>query len=284
MPGNMSRPTLAKAEQIWSTMLNTTSIDISQIIDKHSGLLSCSSQEDAFLSEMRQKASSHAFLAHSTQAVYTRQINFLSAILKDYVDREPNDIKVLDWGCGKGHITYLLNTRGFDVTSCDIHKKDSDSTFGQETPIIDKLGISVVSLEHRSKLPFASGSFDCVVSFGVLEHVYSDRESLSELRRILKVGGLLFVTFLPYCLSWTQAIARVRGNHYHDRLYNIKGFKRLVADSGFRIHRVALAQLFPKNSIPLSLDKTLEPIDRFLCSYSPLKYVATNIEAILEPC
>lgn len=273
---------LSKAELSWSSMLNTTSVDLAQIIQKHSGLLRCASQKDAFLSEMRRKAASHAFLANSTQGVYTRQVNFLSAILNDYISREPRNIKVLDWGCGKGHITYLLKARGFDVISCDIYKQNPDSTFGQETPIIDKLGISVVALEHRSKLPFETGRFDCVVSFGVLEHVYSDRESLAELRRILKVGGLLFVTFLPYCLSWTQAVARVRGNYYHDRLYNIKGFKRLATDSGFRVHRAALAQLFPKNSIPLSLDKALEPVDRFLCSYSPLKYVATNIEAVLE--
>jgi len=263
-----------------NTAGNTGLEDLAQIVDRCRGLLDSPVVEDEFLSATARVAS-HAFLGNSTQSVYSRQINFLSRLLKEYCGRDARNINVLDWGCGKGHITYLLRSHGFNVTCCDIDRHNDDSTFGQETPIIDHLQIKVIPLSHESELPFEDRSFDCVVSFGVLEHVQSDRDSLAEIRRVLKPSGLFYVTFLPYVLSWTQAMARLRGDSYHDRLYRKRSFARLSNNAGFRVCYLTLGQLFPKNSVPLLFDRTLEPIDRFLCAYTPFKYFATNLEAIL---
>jgi len=188
----------------------------------------------------------------------------------------------LDWGCGKGQITYLLKKQGFAVTSCDIHNTEADdSTFGQEVPIIREQAIDVIPLSHAYQLPFGDKSFDCVVSFGVLEHVSSDADSLREIRRILKDRGIFYITFLPYFLSWTQQIARLRGETYHDRLYKKQSLVRLAESSGFTVVDISHGQLFPKNSVPLSLDRLLEPLDRWLCAYTPLRFLATNLEAVL---
>jgi len=84
--------------------------------------------------------------------------------------------------------------------------------FGQEAPIVQARGIAVTPLRHSIDLPFRDQEFDCVVSFGVLEHVQSDLASLHEIRRVLKPGGIVYVTFLPYFLSWTQALARLAGS------------------------------------------------------------------------
>jgi SAM-dependent methyltransferase len=254
--------------------------DLAQIVDRHYDRLHSSIAEDKFLSATAQVAS-HAFLANSTQPVYARQIEFLSVLLKEYYNLDAQQIKVLDWGCGKGHITYLLKRQGFAVTSCDIDSSRDDSSFGQETPIIDQLRIPVIPLKHQSKLPFDDATFDCVVSFGVLEHVPSDGDSVAEIRRILRLGGVFYITFLPYFLSWTQALARFRGNDYHDRLYNRGGLTQLALNARFSVCSLVLSQLFPKNSVPLSLDRFLEPMDRFLCANTPLKYFATNLEAVL---
>jgi SAM-dependent methyltransferase len=141
--------------------------------------------------------------------------------------------------------------------------------------------MNVIPLADSIKLPFESASFDCVTSFGVLEHVESDVGSLSEIRRVLRPGGLFFVTFLPFRFSWTQALARLRGQHYHDRLYSLRKVEQLAALGGFTLEAMWLAQLFPKNSVPYSFDKYLEPLDRWLCKHTPLKYFATNLEVIL---
>lgn len=237
--------------------------------------------EDTFLSKVGGALSTHEFLRRSTQAVFSRQVNYLAALLQEGRGLDPENVKALDWGCGKGQITYLLRQKGLMVTSCDLLSNQDDSAFGQEVPILQKLAVSVVPLEDAVRLPFPSKNFDCVVSFGVLEHVKSDTESLAEIRRILKPGGILFIVFLPYFLSWTQAIARVRGDSYHDRLYSRSSINRLAEASGFIPCGLRHAQLFPKNSVPLKFDGWLEPIDRLLCDYTPLKYFATNLELVM---
>jgi SAM-dependent methyltransferase len=238
-------------------------------------------ERDAFLTSIGKAYPSHRFLTNNTQAIYLRYVEELHRALTDRHQRRACDISVLDWGCGKGQITYLLSKRGFTVTSCDVQCDDTDSTFGQETPILEELKIPVVPLRHENQLPFDDSSFDCVVSFGVLEHVPNDAASLKEIRRVLKPGGTLFVTFLPYFLSWTQALGRLRGETYHDRLYSQSGLRKLATDAQFEVALVRFAQLFPKNSVPLRWAGVLEPLDCALCAYSPFKYFATNLEAVL---
>jgi SAM-dependent methyltransferase len=205
----------------------------------------------------------------------------LSRILHAHMRKQPGELNILDWGCGKGHITYLLQREGFVVTACDRYNDSDDSAFGQSAPIIAELDIPVVPLQDDVQLPFESASFDCVTSFGVLEHVPRDSDSLREIRRVLRPGGVFYVTFLPYPSSWTQAVARARGDGYHDRLYWRRRLRALAATAGFTVQWVQLAQLFPKNSVPLGLDPLLEKVDRALCRFTPLKYLATNLEAVL---
>ena len=50
----------------------------------------------------------------------------MSEILTTATKRPAEAIRVLDWGCGKGQITYLLKQRGFAVTSCDIENQEAD--------------------------------------------------------------------------------------------------------------------------------------------------------------
>ena len=253
---------------------------VSALMEKHRAILNGPAGVDRFLLQIGRATESHRFLANSTQAVYRRQVAFLTALLEEYNNASASRLKVLDWGCGKGHITYLLKARGFDVVSCDIALDKDDSSFGQEVPIIQAEQIAVVPLHHPSALPFDDAFFDCVVSFGVLEHVPSDAASLPEIHRVLRPGGLFFVTFLPYFLSWTQAVSHLRGNDYHDRLYRESRLPLLAADAGFQLAGYSHGQLFPKNSTPISWDPLLEPLDRLLCRYTPLKYFATNLEAV----
>jgi ubiquinone/menaquinone biosynthesis C-methylase UbiE/uncharacterized protein YbaR (Trm112 family) len=55
-------------------------------------------------------------------------------------------------------------------------------------------------------LPFESGSFDCVVAQGVLEHVIDPQRAAAEMHRVLKPGGLVFST-TPFVLGVHLPIA-----------------------------------------------------------------------------
>ena len=241
--------------------------------------LSKSCSLDPYLYQIHLKCHNHKFLRGATQGVYKRQVSLLVQHYKN-INRERHDVKVLDWGAGKGHITYLLKLAGFDVTSCDLDVNVDDSSFGQATPIIEEQNIEVVALKHGHKLPFDEATFDLVVSFGVLEHVNDDQKSLIEIRRILKHDGRLFFTFLPYHLSWTQKIAHLRKNYYHDHLYSLKKIRTLAERANFTVEHLWHGQLFPKNSMAHS--NFLEWLDRSLTFYTPLKYFATNVEGFLK--
>jgi len=251
-------------------------------INKLRGALADPIAPEPFLSAVAAAVPSHRFLGNSAQAVYRRQVAFLTQVLKTDTGEQPERLTVLDWGCGKGQITYLLRKQRFAVVSTDLLSEAADSAFGQATPILKELGVDVVPIQDPIKLPFEAARFDCVTSFGVLEHVASDIDSLREIRRVLKPNGIFYLSFLPYFLSWTQALARMRGNDYHDRLYHRRKVRDLASRCGFKVESMWLAQLFPKNSIPYRLDSWLEPVDRALCRYTPLKFFATNLEAVLR--
>lgn len=233
---------------------------------------------DAYLLDIAKREKNHQFLGKATQGAYLALIQLLKRYFETK-ERAPSDIRVLDWGTGKGHISYLLKKAGFSVTSCDLKASAVDSTFGQKTPIITEQSIEVTPLTHPSILPFAEQTFDLVVSFGVLEHTQNDLASLTEIRRILKPSGVFFFCFLPYWLSWTQRLAHLRNNFYHDRLYKIRTMQQLAAETGFSVENIWHGQLFPKNSIPYY--DFIEKIDRLLTSHTPFQYFATNLEGFL---
>jgi len=220
------------------------------------------------------------FANPATINVYAFLANYSVELTKQYFKKSIGDINMLDWGCGRGHNTYLLRELGGNPVSCDLNVDAVDSAFGQETPIIDRYNIDVIPLNHPYKLPFESNSFDVVLSYGVLEHVSHDFESLKEINRILKDGGLLLCYFLPYFLSWTQPVSRLTRLYTHDRLYSKSQVYKLLKESQFDLIDIWHRQILPKNVINYPNYTLFERLDQFLTDYTPLHYFVTNIEFV----
>lgn len=72
-------------------------------------------------------------------------------------------------------------------------------------------------------LPFADESFDCVVSFQVIEHIKRDRAFVDEVRRVLKPGGKFIVSTPNRPMSLTR-------NPWHVREYTAEEFSALLGD------------------------------------------------------
>jgi len=74
-----------------------------------------------------------------------------------------------------------------------------------------------------SYLPFSDNAFDIVISTEVLEHVYSWKSVISELIRVLKLGGLLIIT--------TRSPGFPLHSYPHDYWrYTIEDFKNIFRD------------------------------------------------------
>jgi SAM-dependent methyltransferase len=101
---------------------------------------------------------------------------------------------VLDLGCGNGRHTVALAQRGFDVTGLDISRSGL-----RETRLwLAEEGITAQLLcaDTRRSLPLQSGSFDAVLSTQVIHHavIAEVRVAIAEIRRVLRPGGVAFVT------------------------------------------------------------------------------------------
>jgi len=102
----------------------------------------------------------------------------------------PRDGSCLDVGCGSSRILSSLdNVVGADVA---LRKLRWARKYGK--PLVNA---SIFDL------PFLDGSFDCVISSEVIEHIPAGEEPFLEMRRVLKDGGLLVLGTPDYGrLSW----------------------------------------------------------------------------------
>ena len=96
--------------------------------------------------------------------------------------------RVLDGGSGGGILINQLVARyGVKGAGVDISRLAlSRARQAGRKDIVYKQGV-------LEKLPFASNSFDAVVSFDVLEHVEGKQQAIAEILRVLKPGGKALV-------------------------------------------------------------------------------------------
>jgi SAM-dependent methyltransferase len=241
---------------------------------------------DKEIRETAAKTPSHYFLANpSGLYLYVYLTRFVKALSENHFSRSFNDMAVLDWGCGKGHVSKLIrDLEPRHTESCDLLSDRDDSCFGQEVPLIERFRIQVNPLQHEYVLPYESDTFDIVLSVGVLEHVANERASLGEINRVLKPNGLFFCFFLPTRFSWTQQICRWLGDNYHDRLYTETKIKDLLAEVDMRLLDLWYRQLLPKNSVHYPYFRAFEHLDQLVTEHSALRYFATNVEFVsLKP-
>jgi len=98
------------------------------------------------------------------------------------------DRRVLEFGCGHGYeVWYLSHVFGSDAWGVDIVERAPWAILADERT---RFVMADLSLEA----PFEEASFDRIVSINVFEHVTRPIESLEALYRVLRPGGLAWVS------------------------------------------------------------------------------------------
>lgn len=100
----------------------------------------------------------------------------------------PIGSKILDGGCGLAHTVYSLHQVGYQAYGVDFAVKTVELV-NEHAP-----ELNVVPGDVRD-LPFAESFLDGYWSIGVIEHFIEGYDAIvEEMRRVLKPGGVAFVT------------------------------------------------------------------------------------------
>ena len=102
--------------------------------------------------------------------------------------------KILELGAGLGSFTVELTRRGAKVTAVEPGKAWRNIAGIQ----LAESGSGQILGAVGEALPFASDTFDLIVSLQVLEHVQNPPKVISELYRVLKPGGQVFLAYENY--------------------------------------------------------------------------------------
>jgi SAM-dependent methyltransferase len=157
--------------------------------------------------------------------------------------------QVLDWGAGNGHFSYFLSRAGYRATGY------SFSPFLYERWLADPAYRFVRAEDHEPvKLPFTDASFDAVASIGVLEHVRetggAEAQSLAEIARVLRPGGVFVAYHFPNRDSWIdRAAKRVPGKHHHLYRYTRDDIAGLLRDADLTLLETGRYALLPRNTL-----------------------------------
>lgn len=126
------------------------------------------------------------------EGCYTRGTQYRWNVFQSHLAGLAPNSEVLDIGCGSLKETHYLATRGFRVTGIDLnadrlkHFMGRYDWSGLHTP--DLRTITIQQLADEGK------RFDAITAFDVVEHLDDLHNNLRAFARMLKPGGLAFVT------------------------------------------------------------------------------------------
>ena len=144
--------------------------------------------------------------------------------------------KILDAGCGGGFFTHAIQKAGYETVGMDI----SCNAIAQARQMYKDIDFVCNTLD--APWPFENGSFDVIFTTEVIEHVLGLHEMLSEMNRVLKVGGWMILT-TPYhgllknlaitLFAFDRHFNNIKGGHIH--FFTKKSLKKLLNQFGFEI-------------------------------------------------
>jgi len=141
--------------------------------------------------------------------------------------------KIIDIGCGPGHLINYLSHFSYRVTGIDKHPHGNKN----------------IIKAQASKLPFPDNSFDTAFLNNVLEHNQNDSKILAE---ALRVSPRVIITVPQRCPD--NLLGRgVVYQHYQDRshlrTYTTSSLEKLVINSNGKILKIIPTEILPNREL-----------------------------------
>ena len=185
--------------------------------------------------------SHHAFVAdqyaprasaYVTSAVHGggEDLDQIEAVLRDRPAA-----RVLDLGCGGGHVSYRAAPHAAEVVACDLTAGMLEAVAATAA----ERGLRNITVQQApaEKLPFAGGSFDMVLCRFTAHHWHDMEAGLREARRVLKPDGrAVFIDVVapahPLLDTHLQAVELLR-DPSHVRNYAAAEWVAALSRAGF---------------------------------------------------
>jgi 2-polyprenyl-3-methyl-5-hydroxy-6-metoxy-1,4-benzoquinol methylase len=164
------------------------------------------------------------------------QTHWTRSMWQSFRAHVPNGARVLEIGCGSGRLTVLAardcaaHCVGLDITvDATRYARLVARAAGVEAGIVRGDGL---------RLPFADGSFDCVLSDGVIEH-FGRRIPMivQEHARVCRPGGRVVIStpnLFHLLLTYHKWRTGPRFLAYPERSFTRPGLARLLRNAGLR--------------------------------------------------
>ena len=143
-------------------------------------------------------------------------------------------LRILDYGCGTGGNTQAYASLG------TVFGIEPDAT---AVRLAGQRGGAGYCRASGTLLPFGQGAFDAVVASDVLEHISDDGAAISEIHRVLRLGGAAIISVPAH--EWLFSAHDAALHHF--RRYSKAGLRDLLERGGLKVRRLSYwnAALFP---------------------------------------
>ena len=146
-----------------------------------------------------------------------------------------NKYKILDVGCGTGNSLNFLYRKGFR----SLYGVDLSPNMINKAKLNNKNKLFIASVE---KLPFKSNFFDIVICTEAFHHFPNPKKSITEMFRVLKKGGLLYLADINFHFKLLNYIAKLEPGHV--KIYDKTEFKNFFRQIGLKIIKQKAIGLF----------------------------------------
>lgn len=180
---------------------------------------------------MKRIAYEQMFKNELTHAWYKGTRELMVKLIESYLKEDP---KILDVGCGTGGTIKYLIDHGYK-NLWGIEKSPYAISFCRERKIKNVIKASI------NDIPFKTATFDVVICLDVLYHKgVNPQKSLSEIHRILKPGGILYIQEPAYNFLKSAHDKVIET----ERRFTAKALKNLLLSQKFKIIKITHFNIF----------------------------------------
>jgi 2-polyprenyl-3-methyl-5-hydroxy-6-metoxy-1,4-benzoquinol methylase len=210
---------------------------------------------------------------------YTKSHRLVREALPDLAGK-----RILDLGCSRGlMLERFRRYEGAELVGAELDPEVRPDAEARGIHV-DEFQINVFDGgQITARLPYDDDSFDVIIAAEIIEHIVDTEGFVSELRRIVSPGGVVFIS-TPNILWWKYRLDLLLGRypdplehrlHYGTDFGHVRSFTpallhELVESQGFEVVRVAGKRLGPISSLVRAPRPLARSLDRLATRWPSL--------------